>query len=276
MSRRITAVLSGGGAKAAAHLGALAALAAEGIVPTRYVGTSMGAVIGAGLASGLSSDQVTVRMRGVRREDVAVLDRTAFVKGLFAQSVFRGPLLRQTLTRLLPVRSFRDLVLPLSVTTADLDTGELVVFGAGGEDAPLADVLYASCALPVLYPHAELNGRRLADGGLRGVVAFEVAARFEADLVVAIDVGPGFGMGADRELKPPPALVRAHNDAISALMADNTRLGLALWRATAGRPPLLYIRPAVRRGETFAVDQIDAYIGAGRVAAQEALRQHRG
>jgi NTE family protein len=276
VTQRVTAVLSGGGAKAAAHLGALSLLSAEGIVPTRFVGTSMGAVIGAGLASGLSCDEVTVRIAAVRREDVALLDRTAFVKGLFAQSVFRGPLLRQTLTRLLPVKSFGDLTLPLSVTTADLDTGELVVFGAGGEDAPLAEVLYASCALPVLYPPAELNGRRLADGGLRGVVAFEVAARFEADLVVAIDVGPGFAMGADRELKPPPALVRAHNDAISVLMADNTRLGLALWRATAGRPPLLYVRPAVNRGETFAVDQIDAYIGAGRLAAERALRRHRG
>lgn len=276
MTDRVTAVLSGGGAKAAAHLGALRALGARGIVPTRYVGTSMGAVIGAGLAAGLSCDQVAARTGAVRRQDVALFDRTAFVKGLFAQSLFRGPVLRQTLSRLLPVQSFAELVLPLSVTTADLDTGELVVFGAGGDDAPLSEVLYASCALPVLYPAAEVNGRRLADGGLRGVVAFEVAARFDADLVVAIDVGPGFDMGAARDPKPPPPLVRAHNDATSVLMADNTRLGLALWRATPGLPPLIYVRPAVHRGETFAVDQIGAYVEAGRLAAERALREHRG
>ncbi|HNT71870.1 MAG TPA: patatin-like phospholipase family protein, partial [Methanothrix sp.] len=68
---------------------------------------------------------------------------------------------------------------------ADLDTGELIVFGDGGEDVPLADALFASCALPVFYPPVQLLGRRLADGGLRGVVPLDVAARFPADRVIA-------------------------------------------------------------------------------------------
>ena len=188
----VTAVVSGGGVKAAAHLGALEVLAQAGLVPTRFVGTSMGAVIGAGLAAGLSISQVRARMAAIRRDDVAALDRTAFVKGMFATSLFKGPKLRETLGRLLPVERFSDLKLPLSVTTTDLDSGELVVFGSGGYDAPLADVLYASCALPVYYPPIELLGRRLADGGLRAVLALSVAAQFRADQVVAIDVGPGF------------------------------------------------------------------------------------
>ena len=132
-------------------------------------------------------------------------------------------------------------------------------------------MLYASSALPVLYPPAEIDGRRLADGGLRGVLALEVAQRFAADLVVGIDVGPGFDSGPEREGREPPALIRAHNDSQFALMANGTRLAVALWRATPTLPRLLYVRPAVHRGETFAIDRVDAYVEAGRAAARQAL-----
>lgn len=270
----LTAVLSGGGARAVAQLGALEVLAEGGLVPTRFVGTSMGAVIGAGLASGLSVADVLDRLGQVDRRDVAALDRKALFLGIFAEALLKGSRLRDTLTRLLPVGRFADLVSPLTVTAADLDTGELVCFGAGGDDAPLQDALYASCALPVLYPPAELGGRRLADGGLRAVLPLEVAARFPSDLVVAIDVGPGFD-AVEVAGRQPPALVRAHNDSQFILMAANTRLGLALWQATPQRPPLLYIRPAVRRGETFAVAEMGSYLDAGREAARRALAEWR-
>jgi len=270
MAPRITLVLSGGGAKTAAQLGALEVLGQADLVPTRIIGTSMGAVIGAGLAAGVPLAEVTAQLRTVDRAAVAALDRTAFIRGLFAPSLFKGQRLRDTLGSLLPVDRFDQLRTPLSVTAADLDTGDLVVFGDGGVDAPLADALFASCALPVFYPPVQLLGRRLADGGLRAVVPLEVAARFPADRVVAIDVGPGFDSEPSRE-RPPPALIRAHSDTQFVLMASNTALQVALWRATPGRVPLTYIRPRVNRGETFAVDQLDAYLEAGRTAARAAL-----
>jgi NTE family protein len=275
MSRRVTAVLSGGGAKAAAHLGALEVLAQAGIIPTRFVGTSMGAVIGAGLAAGLSIAEVLGRLRTIHRDEVAALDRKSVFLGIFAVSLFKGERLRQTLERMLPVQRFSQLKLPLTVTASDLDSGELVCFGAEGVDAPLAEALYASCALPVLYPAAEIGGRRLADGGLRAVLPLEVAARTPADLVVAVDVGPGFDSAELREGRDPPALVRAHNDGQFVLMAANTRLTLELWNAKGERPPMIYVRPAVRRGETFAIEEVDTYLAAGRAAARAALQRRQ-
>lgn len=268
MPGMVTAVLSGGGVKAAAQLGALEVLAEHGVVPTRYVGTSMGAVVAALLAAGLSIDETIRRLGDVARERVAAIDRTVFVKGIFARSFLKGPPLRAALGALLPAPRFADLALPLSVVATDLDTGDLVVFGAGGEDEPLADALTASCALPVFYPPVELGGRRLADGGLRAVLALEVAARFPADRVVAIDVGPGFDSEASRD-RSLPALLSAHNDSQHVLMASNTALQLALWRATPGRPPLIYLRPHVHRGETFATERLEEYRAVGRQAALE-------
>jgi NTE family protein len=271
VSQRITAVLSGGGAKAAAHLGALRALQAAGLVPTRYVGTSMGAVIASGLAAGLEHAELEARLLAVRDRDVFRIDRRGLLMGMFARSLLRPEPFRQVLERLLPVASFAELQLPLSVTATDLDSAELVIFGAGGSEVPLLDALCASCALPLFFPPYLLDGRRLADGGLRAVVPLEVAARFPADLVVAIDVGSGFDTVPSESGWEPPALLRLHGEAQRALMASNTAAQHELWLRTSERPPLLWIRPQVRRGETFAIDQLRWYLSEGERAANEVL-----
>jgi NTE family protein len=273
--RRVTALLSGGGVKAAAHLGAVRALREAGLAPTRYVGTSMGAVMGAALAAGLGPDEVIERMRGIRRRDVARLSAASVMQGVFATALLQAEPLQRTLARVLPVTRFDDLVLPLTVTAVDLDTGEQVCFGHGGEDAPLLDALYASCALPLWYPPLEIGGRRLADGGLRGVLPLRVAARFETDLVAAVDAGPGFDALPATGRLAPPALFRLHNESTNVLMSAHTELELELWRATEGRPELLYIRPTVEHGATFALDHFERYEEAGRVAAEAVLESRK-
>lgn len=270
MTMRITAALSGGGIKTAAHLSAIRVFRDAGYAPTRYVATSMGAVMAVGLALGLPHEEMVARFAALDRRDVAALDRTAILRGLFARSVLREAPLRRTLERVVPVRRFDELPVPLTVTSADLDTGALVLFGAGGEDVPLLDALYATCALPLLYPPALIGGRRLVDGGLRGILPLEAASRFPADLVIAVDTGTGF----DQEAGGPssvPALLQAHNDAMGVLMGDNARLQRLLWERSPERPRLLYVRPPVRRGETFALDQVPKYLEAGARAASDAL-----
>jgi len=267
----VTAVLSGGGAKTTAHLGALRVLQAAGITPTRFVATSFGAVIAAGLAAGLSHAAIEAQLLTVRERDVFRIDRGGLLRGVFARSLLRPEPFRLTLERLLPVQRFEELQTPLSVTATELDSGELLVFGAGGEDVPLLDALCASCALPLFFPPFVLGGKRCADGGLRAVVPLEVAARFPAELVVAIDVGAGFDTAAQEAGPRPPALLRLHGDAQRVLMASNTAAQRELWSCTPDRPALLWIRPRVRRGETFATSQLQWYVGEGERAARAAL-----
>src|SRR6266852_6452490 len=80
--------------------------------------------------------------------------------GLWLHSLLRGEPLRDAIAALVPARSFAELRTPLLVTAVDLDSGDLIRFGAGGESAPLVDALWASCALPVFYPPVSLGGRR--------------------------------------------------------------------------------------------------------------------
>jgi NTE family protein len=270
---RVVVVLSGGGVKAAAHVGAMRALRAAGITPTRYVGTSMGAVIATGLAAGYSPDQVAERLLAVRRRDIFAVDRTALIKGVWARALLKPEKFRRVLEDLLPISNFSELTTPLTVTATDLDSGDELLFGDGGEEVPLLDALCASCALPLFFPPYLVNGRRCADGGLRSVVPLAVAGRFPADLVVAVDVGAGFDMVASASEPGGPALLRLQGDAQRVLMASNTALTHALWRATPGRPPLLWIRPQVRQGETFATEQLQWYMTEGERATHAALAE---
>lgn len=267
-------VLSGGGAKAAAHLGAWRALVETGARPSRIIATSMGAVVAAALARGEEPDHLLERIaaigpRGVMKSPLAPM------QGMFAASLLRPAPFRAALADFVRARSFEELAVPLTVTTTDLDTGALVAFGAGANGAtpPLVDVLVAACALPFYLPPVLLGGRRLADGGLHGALPLELAADLGAERVVAVDVGPGF----DPEPPAPgtrrlPSLVRAHDEATGILMAHATAVALALWRATAGRPPLIYIRPRLERAATFRVDRVREYAEVGYQATRDALR----
>ncbi len=270
MARRVSVVLSGGGAKAAAHIGAVRALAEAGMEPARYVATSMGAVIAAGLASGVPGDDLLNRLIDVGSRGIA-RDMLALVRGLFARSLLRVAPLRKAFESLVPARRFADLEVPLTVAVTDLDSGELLLFGAGGLDAPLHDVLLATTALPLYYPPVEIDGRRCGDGGLRGVLPLETAAHLGSEPIVAVDVGPGFEAAADSEPPPAPPLLRAHDEAVGTLMAAHTQEQLARWRAESGRPALLYVRPSIERYATFRVDRMRVYAEQGYRAACDAM-----
>lgn len=272
MTRRITAVLSGGGARATSHLGAIRALREVGLTPTRYVATSMGGVLAAMLAEGRTPEAVFARVRGIRRRDVARLRAAGLVQGLWAGSLMHPEPLQRTIASLVDARTFAELETPLTITAADLDSSEVAVFGDGGVDATLLDALFATCALPPWYPPATINGRRLADGGLRGVLPLAVASRFEAELVVAVDAGPGTdATPASGRLAPPP-FVRAFTEVMHVMMSVNTELALALWRRSSDLAPLLYVRPETARGATFATGQSLRYEQAGYDAAATAIK----
>lgn len=268
---RVTAVLGGGGAKAAAHIGALRALEEAGLRPGRYVGTSMGGVIAAGAASGASAEELSRRFRAVRAVQVARPRVFAPLAGLWLPSLLRPEPLRNTLGRLVPERRFADLLVPLTVTAVDLDSRELVLLGAGGLDLPLLDALAATTALPVYYPPVEVGGRRLADGGLRAVLALDAAAGFGADLVVAVDVGPGVNEPAPKQRTRAPALLLAHDASEGALMAQQALDAVARWRATPGRCRLVHVRPPLPRRATFAVELFAEFETAGYEATRGAL-----
>jgi NTE family protein len=275
--------LSGGGAKALAHAGAFRALEQANLLPSQVFATSMGAVVGAALCAGLPFDQVRRRAMGIRRKDVAPFDPLLLVQGLFARSLFPASALRRAIATIVPRPRFEYMKTPLTVTATDLDSGELLLLGGGG-DIELDDALYASCALPLYFPPFEQGGRRLGDGGLRAVLPLEPARQRvkDAELFVAVDVGPGFderggpSTNGDEPQSPDapvpvriPRVVRTHGEAIRIMMAEQTERALADWPKDG--PRLVYVRAVAEREATFAVERIQEYVEMGYQATKKAL-----
>jgi NTE family protein len=292
---RVVVVLGGGGAKSLAHAGAWKALREANLTPSHVIGTSMGAVIGAALAAGSTPERILEIALSLEKKDFAALDAWSLAKGVFARNILKPEPLKRTIARLVPAARFADMQIPLTITTTDLDSGDLVLFGAPlgmsalgdvgaqhaaplhhtkfaihlGVTAPLVDALYASCALPLYLPPQAIDGRRLGEGGLRSVLALDVARRVPADLVLAVHVGPGFDEPpADKKAAVPP-LVRAHGEAIRIMMAAQTERAVAEWPKDGAR--LVFVRAVAEREATFAVGSGERYFQAGYDATKRAL-----
>lgn len=269
---RVVLVLSGGGAKAAAHLGAARALQEAGITPVHIIGTSMGSVIAAALATGEAPDAILARFSSVQNSDVIAPARLQLLKGVWARELLKSGPLRETIARLIPSRRFSDLTIPCTITATEVQTGREVAFGTGGEDAPLHQVLLASCALPPYFAPVAVNGRDFYDGGLRAVVPLRQARHLDCDFVIAIHVGPGFDEQGTPAQVPPP-LVAAADTAIGWLMAGSTELMRELWEQDPGAPPLIWLRPTSDRAATFAVERIPEYAADGYTSMRQALAE---
>jgi NTE family protein len=149
-----TLVLSSGFFGFYAHAGVVSVLEEEGIRPARIAGSSAGALIGGLWAAGIPARRIREELLALRRADFWDLG-----PGL---GLLRGRRFRALLERVLPVRTFEDCPLPVTLSVYDLVARRTALLQHGG----LAAAIHASCALPVLFHPVRLDGRLYADGGI--------------------------------------------------------------------------------------------------------------
>ncbi|HET7369250.1 MAG TPA: patatin-like phospholipase family protein [Gammaproteobacteria bacterium] len=208
---KVCLVLSGGGARGAAHVGVLEVLEALHVPVDCIVGTSMGAIIGGLYASGmppryldrvLSNPQVQQAMAEDRPRNLfpyRVKQREAdYLFSLefgyndghfyFPKGLVRGHSARELLNALTlltrPARQFSQLPIPFRAVATDIETGEMVVLDHGD----LAEVMRASMAVPGFYSPVRVQGHLLVDGGLVRNLPIGVARKMGADIIIAVDV----------------------------------------------------------------------------------------
>ena len=81
--------------------------------------------------------------------------------------LFRQHAKRRLVEDIVPKGTFRDLPMPLLINTVDLEDAKQVLWGLPGlQDVPVAQAVYASCALPGFFPPGVVGGRTCADGGV--------------------------------------------------------------------------------------------------------------
>ena len=247
----IGVALGGGFARGMAHIGVLKVLEEEGI-PVRFVaGTSVGALIGAAYCSGFPLEEL---------EKVAHSCRfTTFARWTVSRYGFASNDRMVTfLNRILKVKTFEELRIPLGVTATDFNTGEGVVFHSGS----IIDPVRASCAYPGMFLPVNIRGRWLVDGMLSHPVPTRPLREMGAERVLAVHLkGQWSKDGAPRHLF----------DVIGQSFAIAQDMMSHLWRGAAD----LVLEPNVAG---FAYDDFKRageLIRSGELAMRQALPEVR-
>lgn len=266
---KVSLVLGGGGVKGLAHVGVLRALRACGIVPDEIVGTSVGAYIGALAAGGLLPDEVREVALSIRRRDVLDYDWFGMLwRRSGVRALYKGRAFHDMVRRTLPVDSFDKLLLPLYVTSVELDTGREVIWGMPGfTEIPLHDCVVASCSIPGLYPPKKISRFHFVDGSLVDSLPVKVSFYNGAGLVIAVYLDSDEARGEPCVLGGMGSIL---NQAQSILSRALVRHNLGYFDASR----MVLIRPRVENVGFFDFGRADEVIRAGEEAAWAALLSH--
>jgi NTE family protein len=199
--------LGSGGARGLAHIAVIEALDDMGVKPTAIAGSSVGALIGAAYASGMSGKDIRHHVLAVAHNPSETRRRllaaragklSDLLAGAFSQATQMDAekFCAQFLPDTIPAE-FSALAIPLTVMATDLHRREEAALSSG----PLRPALAASMAFPGLFRPVDSDGRILVDGGATNPLPFD-QLRGRADSVVAVDV---FGAAAPERSDRPGA-----------------------------------------------------------------------
>lgn len=278
---KVGLVLSGGGAKGLAHIGALKVIEEAGIKIDYITGTSMGAIVGALYASGYTAAQLdsifkSTDFENLIQDNVPRSAKTFYEKEdseryaltlpfndfkiSIPQALSGGQSIYNEFVRLLyhvkDINDFSKLHIPFACVATDVETGDEVLLNKGY----LPEAILASGTFPSLFRPVEINGRILIDGGVVNNYPIKEVKRMGADIVIGVDVQHGL---SDRE-----ALLSATE---ILLQINNYRTVKDMEKKSAETD--IYITPDI---ESFSVIDFDLggkIIDRGEVAARSKITE---
>ncbi len=267
LGKRPWLVLGGGGMKGLAHLGVWRWLRENGWSVDGLIGCSIGALIATCIGTDMDAQQMTALTLHLKKSSILRVNRRAvFVNGIKSSSVFRGDVFHEYLEGILRDHSWGDLKRPVQVNAVDLATGKAEWFGTGARtDVSLAAAVYASAALPGIYPPADIDGRFFIDGAFHQALPMDRALSVGATGVIAVDAGAG--SDSDAEAVVAQGMIGIQQRAASILIRRQRQQLIESWDSI----PTIVIRPRLDGYGTFDFDAIPYFLEEGYRAAREAL-----
>ena len=282
-SIKVGLVLSGGGAKGMAHIGALKVIEEAGITIDYIGGTSMGAIVGSLYASGYSANELDSIFRQADFSDLIQdnLPRGAKTfyekedseryalslpfnkfKISFPKAISGGQRIYNGLVRLLyhvkDVNDFNNLPIPFFCIATDIETGAEVLLNKGY----LPEAVMASGTFPSLFEPAELDGQILIDGGVLNNYPIMEVKQLGADIIIGVDV--------QHELRDRESLQSATD---ILLQINNFRTVDDM--KTKVNETDIYIRPDIEDFSVIDFDLVEPIIENGKMAALEHMETLR-
>lgn len=177
--------LGGGGVRGFAHIGILKALRTEEIKIDCISGTSMGGVIAALTACGLSVEEIEETAKKVSKlGELAKLMDTRITK---LDYIFKSESIQEFFMEIIgKEEQFSDLKIPLALSSVDFNLAKEVVIQKG----KLIPAINATMGLPGIVEEVVIDGRTLVDGGSLNNVPADYVRTMGAEIVIAVDVSP--------------------------------------------------------------------------------------
>lgn len=170
--------LGSGGSRGVSHIGFLQAMEEKGIKPDFVTGCSMGSVVGAAYAVGMSPAEMMEAVNKLKPLDL--LDVTVKPGGLFDTRKMRKVLKKYIGEE----TTFEQLKIPFRCVSVDMYTQSVITFSEGS----VLDAVVASSCIPAIFKPIHRDGMRLVDGGVLERVPASQLKEMGADKIVAIDV----------------------------------------------------------------------------------------
>ena len=274
---KIGLVLSGGGAKGLAHIGALKVLEDAGIRIDYIGGSSMGAIVGGLYAAGYSAAELDSIFHATNfniliQDDLPRSAKTFYEKEdsekyaitlpfdnfkfQFPSGLSKGQNIYNLMSRLTMhvsnVRDFSNLPIPFFCVAADIETGQEVILDHGS----LAKAVSASGAIPSIFSPVKINGRLLTDGGVANNYPVEELRERGAEVIIGIDVQDSL-LGREKLKGVFDILTQVSNfRTISDMKKKIPKTDI-------------YIHPDITRFSILDFDKGEAIIDSGVVATQK-------
>lgn len=289
--RRAVYALGGGGARGLAHLGAIERVGEAGIQTERFVGVSIGALVGAmvaigndvrdvqaravefltsstfldrqqvlfGSASGACQDPSLGIMAWYERVKYFYSAHRRLTRAATKSSLLDPCVLMESIDDLIPDIDFAELAVPLSVVAADLRSGHRVVIETGS----VRTAVHASMSLPGIFPPVEYRGMLLCDIGVVDALPSVVAKAYASDLTIGVDVTARLER------------IESSSTAIDVMMRMQDIGGQMMNREKAGGCDVL-VRPELSDIAWFDFRDPGQVIDRGREAAGQSLAAASG
>jgi NTE family protein len=174
---KIALSLSGGGLRAAAHIGALKFLEEEGVEIVAVSGSSAGAIVALLIANGYHSDRIYTFLKEIEKKE---LFRLSTNPGIFSLRE-----MEQKLRAFIEIKSYSAMKIPLYTCVTDINSGESLYLNSG--DAITNTI--ASSSLTPVFEAKEISGRYYVDGGFSDNLPVKPLKSL-GEKVLAINVNP--------------------------------------------------------------------------------------
>lgn len=185
--RDVALVLSSGGARGLAHIGAIEELEAQGYRIRSIVGCSMGAIIGGMYAAGKLAEYKEWMQTIDKKKILSLLDITFSLDHLV-----KGEKIIEAMKEIVPDVKIEDLPIPFKAVATDWEKGQEVVFSKGS----LYEAIRASISMPLFFDPVKKGGTTFVDGGILNPLPLNISKDMPGDIVVAVNVS---GMGEEND-----------------------------------------------------------------------------